>query len=241
MLPEQNEIKLIELFKTCIKCGNIKVFSEFYKKERHLFGVSGVCKSCDNKRASLRDRAEYSKLYRGTNKVKLKKRSKSYYKANRERLKTKQRAYRRENLDECKARSNKYQKENKTKIRSYKREYLNKNPKYKLYKSISGRVWFSLKGNKKGRHWEDLVGYTLNELKKHLEKLFTKGMTWNNYGRYGWHLEHKIPIDAFNFTKTEHSDFKRCWALKNLQPMWAEENLKKGAKLGKHFQPSLLF
>lgn len=54
------------------------------------------------------------------------------------------------------------------------------------------------------------------------------------------HIDHKIPLSAHNFTKPEHSDFKKAWALKNLQPMWAIDNMKKGAKLKKHFQPSLL-
>ena len=63
-------------------------------------------------------------------------------------------------------------------------------------------------------------------------------MTWENYGK--WHLEHKIPISVHNFTRSGHEDFKRCWALKNLQPMWAIENFEKHDKLTKHFQPSLL-
>ena len=62
-------------------------------------------------------------------------------------------------------------------------------------------------------------------------------MIWGNYG--DWHIDHKIPISAFNFTKPEHEDFKRCWALSNLQPLWAKDNISKNAKLEKHFQPSL--
>lgn len=64
-------------------------------------------------------------------------------------------------------------------------------------------------------------------------------MSWDNYGK--WHIDHKTPKSVFNFTQAEHRDFKRCWALKNLQPMWAEDNHSKGAKLTNHFQPSLLF
>jgi 5-methylcytosine-specific restriction endonuclease McrA len=64
-------------------------------------------------------------------------------------------------------------------------------------------------------------------------------MTWENYGSE-WHLDHKIPLSVHNFTKPEHSDFKKAWSLKNLQPLWAEDNLKKNAKLNKPFQPSLL-
>jgi hypothetical protein len=62
-------------------------------------------------------------------------------------------------------------------------------------------------------------------------------MTWGNYGQ--WHVDHKIPISAFNYETPDDIDFKRCWALKNLRPMWAKENISKGAKLDKPFQPAL--
>jgi len=52
-------------------------------------------------------------------------------------------------------------------------------------------------------------------------------------------LDYKIPVSVFNFTTPEHEDFTRCWSLKNLQPMWAKENMSKSAKLEKHFQPRL--
>ena len=63
-------------------------------------------------------------------------------------------------------------------------------------------------------------------------------MSWENYG--DWHVDHKIPLKVFNFTEAEHVDFKKAWALKNLQPLWAKDNFEKNAKLTKHFQPSLL-
>ena len=85
------------------------------------------------------------------------------------------------------------------------------------------------KGSKRMRHWEDLVGWTVTELKIHLESLFKVGMTWENYGE--WQIDHKIPIAAFNFNCPDEIDFKKCWALENLQPLWKEENLKKGSRL----------
>lgn len=65
-------------------------------------------------------------------------------------------------------------------------------------------------------------------------------MTWEKYLEGKIHIDHKTPKTVFNFTQPEHEDFKRCWALSNLQPMWANENWSKGTKLTKHFQPSLL-
>ena len=111
-------------------------------------------------------------------------------------------------------------------------------PQYRLNKNISRYINLALRGYKAGRRWSELVGYTIGELKKHLEKQFKDGMCWENYGE--WHIDHIIPKSVFNFTKSEHEDFKRCWDLLNLQPMWAKENQSKGNGLTKPFQPSLL-
>jgi len=93
-------------------------------------------------------------------------------------------------------------------------------------------------GLKAGRQWETLVNFTVDQLKQHLEKLFTPEMTWENYGTY-WHIDHKIPIAVFNYEKPEDIDFRLCWSLKNLQPLEKIENIKKKDKLEKPFQPSL--
>lgn len=73
-----------------------------------------------------------------------------------------------------------------------------------------------------------LVGYTLVELMEHLESQFTKGMTWDNYGE--WHIDHIRPVSDFNFITHNDSEFKECWSLWNLQPLWAFDNLSKCAK-----------
>ena len=106
--------------------------------------------------------------------------------------------------------------------------------------SMSKRIYQSLSGRKRYRKWESLVGYTLEDLKSHLEAQFTIGMDWDSYGIFGWHLDHIIPQSAFNFRNAEDLDFKRCWALNNLQPLWWYDNcVVKKDKLDKPFQPSL--
>ena len=74
----------------------------------------------------------------------------------------------------------------------------------------------------------NLMGYTIDELKKHLESQFTDGMSWEN--RSEWHIDHIRPVSSFNFTTTDCEDFKKCWALNNLQPLWAKDNMSKGDK-----------
>jgi hypothetical protein len=124
--------------------------------------------------------------------------------------------------------------------RRYQLERHRNSPKARLERSMSGGIYKSLvHGAKGGRGWEILVGYNLQQLMRHLEKHFLPGMTWDNYGRGGWHIDHKIPKSAFNYAAPEHEDFKRCWALTNLQPLWERENISKGDKLSGPFQPTL--
>jgi len=120
------------------------------------------------------------------------------------------------------------------KKRAYERHKAD--PKFKLTAFMRKGIWKSLKGNKV-QSWKDLVRYSTDDLKAHIEKQFQPGMTWKNYGE--WHIDHEIPVSAFNFSKPEHMDFKKCWALKNLQPLWAKDNCSKQDKLIKPFQPAL--
>ena len=84
-------------------------------------------------------------------------------------------------------------------------------------------------GSKAKRKWEGLVGYDLDQLKEHLEERFKPGMNWSNYGK--WHIDHVIPRAAFSYKTPDDLDFKRCWALGNLQPLWAVENQRKYVSL----------
>lgn len=97
-------------------------------------------------------------------------------------------------------------------------------------------VWEALRGNKNSHGWESLVGYTSDRLKRHIESLFIDGMSWDN--RNLWHIDHIIPIAAFNFTSSQDIDFKKCWSLNNLRPLWKEENIYKNDTLLSPFQPS---
>ena len=74
----------------------------------------------------------------------------------------------------------------------------------------------------------DLLGYTPKQLMAHLESQFTDGMSWDNMGE--WHLDHIRPVASFNFDSTYHPELKKCWALNNLQPLWAKDNMSKGNK-----------
>jgi hypothetical protein len=85
-----------------------------------------------------------------------------------------------------------------------------------------------LSSGKAGRSWFELVDYSLDDLKRHIERQFTKGMSWENMGE--WHIDHIVPVASFSFSSPEEPEFKACWSLANLRPMWAEENQRKSAK-----------
>jgi len=203
------------IFQKCSKCGEIKPIAKFYyRKDQSKYRT--VCIKCCRSRCK-----EYVKTDRW------KKLSKEYYKKNREHLLELKRQY--------------YKKPH---IKAHRNKYLRERRKndliFNLNHSMSRGMRMSLKrngGKTKKDHWESIVGYTVKQLKSHLEKQFQPGMSWDNHGE--WHIDHKIPISKFNFSSIEHEDFKRCWDMKNLQPLWAKDNLSKGNTLNKPFQPSL--
>lgn len=126
-------------------------------------------------------------------------------------------------------------------IRKKAMEVRKTNPMYRLSDNMSRAIRRKLQSGKEGQSWQKLVGYTYKQLKRHLEKQFLPGMTWDNYGLKGWTIDHKVPVSVFNFTDVKHIDFRRCWALSNLQPLWMCDNLSKKAKLEKPFQPRFAF
>lgn len=106
-------------------------------------------------------------------------------------------------------------------------------PKGRFRASMTTAIYRTIKGQKNGHTWQSLVGYTLLDLKTHLERQFQPNMTWDNYGMKGWVIDHIRPVASFHFDNPSDPDFKKCWALTNLQPMWMRENSIKGVKPGR--------
>jgi hypothetical protein len=189
--------------------------------------------------------------YRLSHPEKLKQQYKNYKIKNKEKIKLYEKKHR---PIKNKLRRERYLKD-REKILTKKREWKLSNPEKvkatdkkqrakphnKIKHSILSGIRRSMKKGTQGRRWEKLVGYTFIQLKKHLEKQFQPGMTWENYGRNGWHIDHILPISKFNFEKETDEDFKRCWNLKNLQPLWEKENIQKHNKIKKPLQQSLIF
>jgi hypothetical protein len=160
---------------------------------------------------------------------------KRYYQKHKEKLKSYKKEYYQNNKTTIKNYHQKWREDNKLYLKEYKREYqkklINKNIKYKLSSRFKTAVWDSIK-QKKELSYFSYLGYTLDELMAHLELLFTDGMSWENYGE--WHIDHIIPTSKFNFKSIDCEDFKECWSLSNLQPMWAKDNYSKNNRIVAH-------
>jgi hypothetical protein len=100
---------------------------------------------------------------------------------------------------------------------------------FRIRKNIRDRMRLAMCGSSKSKHTIELLGCSVEELKKHLEKQFTEGMNWDNYGKKGWHIDHILPCASFDLTDPEQQ--KRCFHYTNLQPLWAEDNYKKRDKI----------
>jgi len=142
----------------------------------------------------------------------------------------------------------KYRQENPEIYREAAKKYRINNPEKwkktmrksdsKRYSTIYGKITSRVRANlvkhlklrrmTKGGKTFTLLGYTGKELAEHLESQFKDGMSWDNMGE--WHIDHIRPVSSFNFTTTDCEDFKKCWALDNLQPLWAADNMSKGNK-----------
>ncbi len=126
--------------------------------------------------------------------------------------------------------SKEYRKKNKAKVAEYNKRYnkkrLHENLAFKLAANLRSRLSKAIKrGSKRGSAVDDL-GCSVLEFKQYLESKFQSGMAWNNYGK--WHIDHIKPLASFNLDNPE--EFKKAVNYLNLQPLWAEQNLKKSSR-----------
>lgn len=98
----------------------------------------------------------------------------------------------------------------------------------RLSARISEGMRNALRNGKKRASWESLVDYTVEELRLHLERQFLPGMNWGNMG--DWHIDHIVPKSAFAYIDPSDESFQACWALPNLRPLWAADNVAKSDK-----------
>lgn len=241
---EQRNVKI------CTKCGKEypKTSEYFHNRKDTKDGLSFWCKNCasisaakyrnneyenlvkrikeQNEKRKLdseysKQRAEYDRQYYLMNKEKKSQYNKErYLTLDKDKVRAYQKKWNKENKEYIDKRNKAYRERTKEERKAYDRKRYKEN---KLSRLTSNAICRSLKGNKAGQHWEDLVPYNLEQLRQHLESQFTPEMNWNNYGTY-WEVDHIIPQSLFSFTTYQDEQFQICWSLTNLRPLTVVEN-----------------
>jgi hypothetical protein len=199
--------------KICSKCNVSKNICEYHKDKTKKDGLRPECKSCKKK-------------YLNENKDLITKRLKDNYLKFKEKRLENQKIYNEINVIRRREYSKKYYHNNKDRIKIYRDARKKTDPVYKLRSGMSIRLYFFLKSKnmRKNNSTFNFIGCSPEFLKNHIESQFSKGMSWDNYGLHGWHIDHIIPLSS---AKTVEDIYKLCH-YKNLQPLWAKDNLIKG-------------
>lgn len=203
-------------YKVCSKCKNIQSVDRFSKDKQRKDGLYPQCKLCQKIKIdkwSEKNKSHISQYHT------------KYYQLNKDKAREYQQQNKKRRSDYMKM----WREKNKTRIRHYKKNYHNlvesKNINSKLLHNLRSRLQQSIKQNKKWARTMELVGCSVNDLKKHLEAKFVNGMSWENYGRMGWHVDHILPCYSFDLSKEDEQ--RKCFHYTNLQPLWAVENCRK--------------
>ena len=162
-----------------------------------------------------------------------------HYQEHKEKLAKDMKQYYEEHREERLKYAKKYRESHRKERNIYQRNRTKTDLKFNLNHKVSASIYKALKRNKNGYPWETFVDYGLDDLIENLTKTMPEDYTWQDYMKGKLQIDHIIPIIAFNFTKPEHIDFKRCWALDNLRLLPKKENMYKHTKLTKPFQPAL--
>ena len=190
----------------------------------------GLCKRC------------YNLEYYARNRERLNVQGAAYHAKNRERMTAAMKRWYSEHREKKLA----YEKQRYPSVRKHKLEYQSdyrkkhpeafmmwwrksyyENPNFRLAHNLRSRLWGTVRKNRASSSALKLIGCSLDELRAHLESGFSRGMTWDNYGR--WHIDHIVPIASFDLSNDEQ--LERAFNFTNLQPLWAKDNQMKGARL----------
>ena len=239
--------------RVCTDCKIEKPFSEFRKsktvKRRRRLYYRRKCKDCDEflERKRKCDRKYYEK-----NSEKIKDHNRKYYKNNFEKASKSNKKWKENNPEKARESSKKWKTNNPEKVKEYNKKYRKKNknplrkaeinlrrkeryknePLHRLKQILRARFAAFLKKNsyRKGGRSFEIFGATPEQIKSHIESQFKDDMTWGNQGE--WHIDHIIPLDYYskNFDLNDLEVQKKAFNYKNLQPLWAFENLSKSNK-----------
>jgi hypothetical protein len=158
---------------------------------------------------------------------------KEYRELNREKIRVRAAAYREKNREKLNARQIERQRANRESFNAYQLQYrLNRyktDPLYALQMTCRRRILCAMQkgGYKKSTKTEALLGCSFEEFKAFLEAKFLPGMTWENRGKFGWHIDHVVPLSSAK----DRDEMEKLCHYTNMQPLWAKDNHAKGAKM----------
>lgn len=191
---------------------------------------------------------QYRKWYRATYPDKCRQRSRNDYLKNKSKILAQHAArralltpgkkleyrLRHESTPIYKATRKRYRERTKERSSAYQRAYMARKratPRGNLDCRMASAIANALRGRKTSRKWTRLLGYTVDELCRHIESRFGPGMNWEKLIAGRIHIDHAVPKSKFRYSSPEDIEFKRCWAMENLQPMWAGRNRSKSNKI----------
>ncbi len=115
--------------------------------------------------------------------------------------------------------------------RKYQERQRKNNPLVRVRQNITRSINGMLKGQRKSLKTENILGCNWIQLKEHLQKQFQPNMNWENYGKFGWHIDHIIPVS----TAQNETELYKLNHYTNLQPLWWEDNIKKSNKISEEW------
>jgi hypothetical protein len=220
----------------CSKCKVEKPETEFSKNGEKLRSYCKECAATYYKKwssvsANEIRKNEQNKAWKEDNKEHLKDYDKEYYKKHKEHKLEWHQKYYQKNKMQRRQYSLDYYKKNKKQVIENQKIRRQEDTNYRIASNLRCRIWIAIKKNQKGGHLVELLGCSVESLKVYLGEHFLSGMSWDNYGRgkNKWHIDHIKPCASFDLSDPEQQ--KQCFNYKNLQPLWEEDNLSKGAKL----------
>jgi hypothetical protein len=218
--------------KVCNICEEEKPLSEFYKSKKQKAGRVSKCKQCSRAYNKLWREANpgYDQDWRKKNPDKIRRSYLEWNKRNSKKRTQLSSDWRGANLDKARAQESKRREKNRTGLRLYRNEWCKNKYQsdegYRLLTNMRTRLYFALKRKGgKSKKTEDLLGCSISYLKILLEAQFQEGMSWDNCGE--WHVDHVIPLSS---ARNDEELYELC-KYYNLQPLWADDNSRKGAKV----------
>ena len=208
---EANKLKIIDYSSikiVCCTCNIEKSGIDFAKSKSSSIGITRECKECKRK---------FDKIYRSKNKEKIAETKKRCQEKKPDLYKKKAAEWGQKNPEKRKEILKKF----------WKKKRLTKHGCIESRWAVGIKSCFKRNGTTSYKNWRKVLGYSPKELCDHLEKQFEPGMSWDLFINGKIHIDHIIPKGAFYYESVDDKEFKDCWALSNLRPVWNKENWSK--------------